>query len=1369
MSIEPQEYLETKFNRIDIPDEEKYIAVYSGDNYVCSTHDFLVSASTTQEYSLNGLQKIKNMGDGHCFYHAVLRYILSTPTLMQLKIKGTGKPLAELLGFTNPGTYEQDIKNILESQTCLMHKKKPTFPSAGMFEFGGNIEWTEDECKKELYEKIYLLRTILIKFLIEFDKTNLSRLLDYTNEGEEIYFEFLQYIKNEGGVDVDNLITRIKTTQSHFLKGAMKALLQSRLSEKVEEITKDEPYAIYATDDDISLMSAMLRTNIYIQGTTLEGTKLKEHFSVYTRDRKLYSYYNIVLYNGSEVAKALTSLKDQPSLFLFHKNGDHYDTYLPDPSDSKSPENQGWLTRAFNYDIGAKISPLNEIPSPLPSPPAPDPDADNFDHVTNTYIEAAKKQQNKEVEKIEAAFSNLNDPSSLETIKEYLNKAKKNSIQFEKKIIEKAQIFNADKGGIRNKPVKSSDEITETIRPLFDSIYAQWQNKLRTLGSQYWGTILKEPNKVTIAQIKSEGGLKQFLIDLEELNVKLVMLDKYVKNRLERAKHVVTAPVRGTRKALAAVNSSNNKTVRARPATAAKASGPVIAAAPAAKAPVPGSGPAPVIAAVPGSGPAPAANVPVMAASSAKAATNPSVASVASGEATSGEEEQQPSLLDLVKNGTIDDIAPLITETLNKNEQIGKNGETYLDFAAYRVKKNCNLARALGRSPDCLAKIKIYNYLKEEGFIHSDKYTNEDLKEFMKFMIQKLQFLNYDTPENSIQLKKLFNGVVLKYIENNKQMDLDKKDPYVDEEYKVDLANLANIKFTLSFTGNNKLTLLGFTPDMITDLKNSASAAPEPDTSNPAQPPAPAPSAAAQSATTPAATTPAETQPAAIVATTPEAASAQQKPIRKSNNQQVAVVQEIKKQRKEAGLEDEEGKPSEIQEIYEAVENMDDEGKNNGELLNEVVETKIESLITKIANFYAQDNHYSVVGNEKVLSVYLETKYKFTYDGTKKTKIYDYVLSKSESADPPLNKTQKDQLSLVMVTLLRNMGWKKSQAKLGTYVNDYGLRPPGNWDSLSKQLIELPMGNDKRNWKLQSTEKYVPMIANMRDSNFDQQLEQLNTLIRSKLSGIKDSKKQGLKISYLNRVKAEIEKIPQGSLSQDNINTLKMTIMVWKVLSMTPVQGNLPDENLVKSVGEGNDSDFSTNLNSIMKVLDDDEKEDYVTGKSRSGDGNLYLLGFIDSDADEPETPTQSLLDLIKSSTDMVESIRAQFKDDSQFQDDITRELVSTGSSVQPGDGSSDGSSDGSVPQRGFMGFHIGDYFPTGLFGLTGQTPKSEEGDERSSVGSDYDDDEEKNSVGSTASVGGGRKLRKTKKKKANKKKNRKTRSKKSKNQRKKK
>ena len=488
-----------------------------------------------------------------------------------------------------------------------------------------------------------------------------------------------------------------------------------------------------------------------------------------------------------------------------------------------------------------------------------------------------------------------------------------------------------------------------------------------------------------------------------------------------------------------------------------------------------------------------------------------------------------------------------------------------------------------------------------------------------------------------------------------------------------------------------------------------------------------------------------------------------------SINYQVAVAQENHRERKQAGLEDDEGKPSEIQEIYEAVANMDNDGKTDGELLNDVVEKKIKSLITKIADFYAQADHHSVVGNEKKLSVYLETKYKFTYDDIEKTTtIYDYVADKYDS-DPTLNENQKDQLSLVMVTLLRNMGWKKSQAKLGTYVNDYGLRPPGNWDSLSKQLIELPMGNDKRNWKLQSTEKYVPMIANMRDSNFDQQLEQLNTLIRSKLSGIKDSKKQGLKISYLNRVKAEIEKIPQGSLSQDNINTLKMTIMVWKVLSMTPVQGNLPDENLVKSVGEGNDSDFSTNLNSIMKVLDDDEKEDYVTGKSRSGDGNLYLLGFIDSDADEPETPTQSLLDLIKSSTDMVVAIRAQFQDGSRFQDEITSELVSTGSSVKSNDGSSDGSSDGSVPQRGFMGFNIGDYFPTGLFGLTGQTPKSEEGDERSSVGSDYDDDEEKNSVGSTASVGGGRKLRKTKKKKANKKKNRKTRSKKSKNQRKKK
>jgi len=553
----------------------------------------------------------------------------------------------------------------------------------------------------------------------------------------------------------------------------------------------------------------------------------------------------------------------------------------------------------------------------------------------------------------------------------------------------------------------------------------------------------------------------------------------------------------------------------------------------------------------------------------------------------------------------------------------------------------------------------------------------------MKFMIQKLQILIYDN-NTSIHLKKLFNGVVLNYdtrIENDKVI-LNNVTSYFDEDYKVDLANLAKKIFLL--TQNNKLKLLGFTEDMITDLKNSpAPAAPEPDTSNPAE----TQSAPAETQSAAPAAAPAETQSAAP-ATTVETPS------------------------------------PEIVEIYNAVKDVGNDGKFGENLLNDVVETKMQNLKEKIKNVNTDLQEQLV---NKLLADELAKTYTFDAgDGnTNETTIYDYVADKYDS-DPPLNENQKDQLSLVMVTLLMNMGWKKSQAKPGTYVNDYGLREPGNMKSLPN-LRELYMVENKRNWKLQSTEQYGPMIANMRDNDFDEPLKQLNTLIRSKLSGIKgitNSRKQASKIDYLNRVKAEI-KNTQG-LSQDNINTLKMTIVVWKVLSMTPVNVDstpqLPDQYLVESVGDGDVSKFSTNLESIMNVLDDDEKWDFLTEKNRFDDGNLYLLEFSDSDAEEPETPTKSLLIFINETVTDTDTKNAMLDQMESYFDD----------------------KDGA--KSIFNAFITAD-----------QAQQSAQSDEGNMFGI------------LTGMFRGGRKLRKTKKKKANKKKNRKTRSKKSKNQRKKK
>ena len=268
-------------------------------------------------------------------------------------------------------------------------------------------------------------------------------------------------------------------------------------------------------------------------------------------------------------------------------------------------------------------------------------------------------------------------------------------------------------------------------------------------------------------------------------------------------------------------------------------------------------------------------------------------------------------------------------------------------------------------------------------------------------------------------------------------------------------------------------------------------------------------------------------------------------------------------------------------------------------------------------------------------------------------------------------------------------------------------------------------------------QNYKGIINGFKDDSFGGSLENLNQAIGKKLSSYTRGKiigwqtLQQRKFAFLNKVKDEIGKIPvktdenpQGRLSEGNINKLKMTIVVWKVLSMTPVRDNLtnqlPDQYLVESVMNSEHDIFEKYLDMIMEVLDNDEKWDFLTQDIRLDDGNLYLLDFSRS-GDNITSPTKSLLIFINEKVidgdtkDNMLNTMASYFDNSQGDPKTLLENLMTGK--------------GTAAQSGEGGMFEN---ITGFFS-------------------------------------GGRKLRKTKKKKANKKKNRKTRSKKSKNQRKKK
>ena len=159
-------------------------------------------------------------------------------------------------------------------------------------------------------------------------------------------------------------------------------------------------------------------------------------------------------------------------------------------------------------------------------------------------------------------------------------------------------------------------------------------------------------------------------------------------------------------------------------------------------------------------------------------------------------------------------------------------------------------------------------------------------------------------------------------------------------------------------------------------------------------------------------------------------------------------------------------------------------------------------------------------------------------------------------------------------------------------------------------------------------QNYEDIINGFKDENFKETLKNLNQAIGKKLSSYTRGKMiwdrqtpQQRKFAFLNKVKDEIGKIPQGKLmSEDNIKKLKITIVVWKILSMTPVKDMLPDKILRNSINvlepdKDSDTNFTThylfnednikkNLDAMMNVFYDyDEKELYFTGKYRLGNG----------------------------------------------------------------------------------------------------------------------------------------------------------------------
>ena len=147
-----------------------------------------------------------------------------------------------------------------------------------------------------------------------------------------------------------------------------------------------------------------------------------------------------------------------------------------------------------------------------------------------------------------------------------------------------------------------------------------------------------------------------------------------------------------------------------------------------------------------------------------------------------------------------------------------KNNTIYLDNAARAIETACSFKFGPNR---CANSVQIYAYLKNNGFQHSTEYTRDNLKDIMIFIIKTLE--NFNLQNNTFKIIFDKNVLIYERDENDKY----KKDktgklilnnpPYVEGE------NLDVYKEELRKVSNDKLKIiLGFTPDMIKELKPEA-------------------------------------------------------------------------------------------------------------------------------------------------------------------------------------------------------------------------------------------------------------------------------------------------------------------------------------------------------------------------------------------------------------------------------------------------------------------------------------------------------------------------------------------------------------------
>ena len=139
------------------------------------------------------------------------------------------------------------------------------------------MDWTKEDCQKNLYRKIFLLRKLLIDLAIQHNFEDINN--ESNNETWEKIKEAGKGQQDTGPRAFDGLIKLIKEKTSPLLKGATNALIKSKILQNNEEFKAKldtggllSGQNIQADRYDIYLMSVLLRTNIYIQGDSTVGS-----------------------------------------------------------------------------------------------------------------------------------------------------------------------------------------------------------------------------------------------------------------------------------------------------------------------------------------------------------------------------------------------------------------------------------------------------------------------------------------------------------------------------------------------------------------------------------------------------------------------------------------------------------------------------------------------------------------------------------------------------------------------------------------------------------------------------------------------------------------------------------------------------------------------------------------------------------------------------------------------------------------------------------------------------------------------------------------------------------------------------------------